>query len=79
VSESEFPYKVPGNEPAFPYQFDPRFVVHPGMTLRDWFAGQALAGYIACPAMDALTRTEIVGFCYEFADLMLKARREEAT
>jgi hypothetical protein len=49
---------------------------HPGMTLRDWFAGQALAGLVAWEgignapdfhAMDA-------GRCYAMADAMLAAR-----
>jgi hypothetical protein len=48
-----------------------------GMTLRDWFAGQALAGFCADPsnhelfddAMDAAQNA------YELADAMLAARK----
>lgn len=35
----------PKNGPAFPYQTES--MVFPGMTLLDYFAGQALNGYIA--------------------------------
>ena len=45
----------------------------PGMRLRDWFAGQALAGLMADPNgsgdMDAITR-----HAYMLADRMLAAR-----
>jgi len=45
-----------------------------GMTLRDWFAGQALAGVATLDTPrpfedDAAT-------CYKFADAMLKAREQ---
>jgi hypothetical protein len=44
----------------------------PGMTLRDWFASQALAGVdvTTTPAPPHL----IAGWCYGMADEMLKAR-----
>jgi hypothetical protein len=47
---------------AFPYN---------GMTLRDWFAGQALAGMLANP--DSWTGAGGV-MAYRYADAMLKAR-----
>ena len=40
-----------------------------GMTLRDWFAGQALASGGSAPSNDG-TAT----WCYEMADAMIKAR-----
>jgi hypothetical protein len=44
-----------------------------GMTLRDWFAGQAMQGFIACP--DTQGEPEgIATWCYQMADAMLKAR-----
>lgn len=69
------------NEPAFP--------IHPhyqGLTLRDWFAGQALCGILTCPedhgkalnkdyqVRDALRAEQ----AYDYAELMLaeKAKRE---
>jgi hypothetical protein len=45
----------------------------PGMTLRDWFAGQALAGALADPTCD-LSPIELAKKIYEFADAKLAAR-----
>lgn len=46
-----------------------------GMSLRDWFAGQALAGL--CAATDRDGPHELYGQdAYAFADAMLKAREE---
>lgn len=44
-----------------------------GMTLRDWFAGQALVGWLSDPnnTHDADT---ISRCCYEYADAMLAER-----
>ncbi len=42
-----------------------------GMTLRDWFAGQALAGMLANP--DSWTGDRGV-MAYRYADAMLRAR-----
>ena len=54
--------------PAFPNND----ATHPGMSLRDWFAGQALAGLcayneIADPSVYALA-------CYALSDAMLAER-----
>lgn len=50
------------------------FIYH-GMTLRDWFAGQALAGLIASNDAGAGDRIEeIPSYAYSIADAMLKAR-----
>lgn len=70
------------NEFAFPSDLD-HYGVRPsrGMTLRDWFAGQALAGigtwtpgsyYVdLCEGSTKLARAR---WAYEQADAMLKAR-----
>ena len=53
---------------------------HPGMSLRDWFAGQALAGLLGnsesktdsdveCSVPGAIAR-----YCYDAADAMLERR-----
>lgn len=57
--------------PAFPVQQVANGTTTKGMTLRDWFAGQALAGYIVeqCPASDVAAEN-----AYKFADAMLAAR-----
>lgn len=49
--------------------------VQEGMSLRDWFAGQALAG-IAGPAGDSfsLSPQDSADWAYQYADAMLAAR-----
>lgn len=48
--------------------------------LRDWFAGQAVVGYLACHA-DAETalpkRAEVAEYCYRLADELMKAREQK--
>jgi hypothetical protein len=48
-----------------------------GMSLRDWFAGQALAGYFAyCHAGHQNTATmPTAEYIYQMADAMIAARR----
>ena len=47
---------------------------HGGMTLRDWFAGQALAGFIAVEG--GLDTFEIdAATAYRWADAMMEARK----
>ena len=45
-----------------------------GMTLRDWFAGQALAGYRAASDFSSHGQAYVSEQCYRDADAMLKAR-----
>lgn len=49
-----------------------------GMTLRDWFAGQALAGMMADPnvRVDAETNRVIARQSYDLADAMIEARQK---
>ena len=60
--------------PAFPNSVQPDFQwAESGMTLRDWFAGQALAGILANPArLDNLVNT--TEGAYTIADAMIKSR-----
>jgi len=46
-----------------------------GMTLRDWFAGQALAGALDRWLEVRVSDKEISGWAYEIADAMLEARK----
>lgn len=64
----------PLNTYAFPFDVQREKVrdTCPGMTLRDYFAGQALAGLMAQNAVWAVDRAaEVV---YDIADAMLKRR-----
>jgi hypothetical protein len=77
--------KINDGGPAFPIApvgtGDPRDGMtsgNPGMTLRDWFAGQVIVGLLArdssiepgnCP-----TKDEYAKECREIADTMLRAR-----
>ena len=45
-----------------------------GMTQRDYFAGQALAGMMAHDQTSSWQDYEVAGDCYVYADAMIKAR-----
>jgi hypothetical protein len=72
--------------PAFPYAFsfpdDPGSPggINLGMTLRDWFAGQALHGWLASFSPDAVhpvkndVAADVAHASYAMADAMLAAR-----
>ena len=59
--------------PVHPTHWDGVRPAHHGMTLRDWFAGQALAGLIADPSRDG-SADDRARYAYAYADAMLKAR-----
>lgn len=44
-----------------------------GMTLRDWFAGHALAGVLADPNVEGTNMNDVAEYVFEMADAMLKA------
>lgn len=60
------------NKSAFPmYEMG-----EPGMTLRDWFAGQALAEYAGLVDFKVAGTAKFVAqACYHMADAMLEARK----
>jgi len=63
--------------PAFPCDStNKQLPTQCGMSLRDWFAGQALMGIIAAPGCepDDSHPPGIATLAYMFADAMLKAR-----
>lgn len=66
--------------PAFPAGYHPEgnSADQYGMSLRDWFAGQALMGIIACPGSepDDASREGCASLAYEFADAMLSEREK---
>lgn len=87
----EWPYEKEGGL-AFPLVLDEEKPVMYGMSLRDWFAGQALAGERArmvhserlatlneVAATCGVEPADVVAlYCYELADAMLKAREESS-
>lgn len=67
--------KTPLNSSAFPVVDDigrGLECADRGMTLRDWFAGQALAGSLASGL--PIEPDQRARICYMFADAMMKAR-----
>ena len=58
------------NTQAFPRPLEG----YDGMTLRDWFAGQALAGMLADPNRD-MYPTDYGLWAYKFSDAILVARK----
>jgi hypothetical protein len=79
--------KIDGGGPAFPGSWHPEIGwstrgMPEGMSLRDWFAGMALQGIIACPepAPDADNIKELTlilaNAAYTYADAMIAARKK---
>lgn len=65
---------------AFPVSYSneadgPKVMPTLGMTLRDYFAAKALQGLLACPEVGGKV-WEFVELAYQYADAMLKARKE---
>jgi hypothetical protein len=67
------PKRIRDGGPAFPVDHNLRtgYRQDEGMTLRDWFAGQALAGMLARGNMLAVSGAEAA---YQYADAMLAER-----
>ncbi len=74
--------------PAFPRAHGHKMAMHTkelssegqeGMSLLDWFAGQALMGYLAAFATEKLNFPDdlkIAGWCYDTADRMIEEREK---
>jgi len=63
--------------PDFPIRFSEISVASDGMSLRDWFAGQALMGYLSAFAAegDIIPADRVIAAAaYAFADAMLAVR-----
>lgn len=71
--------KTDDGGPAFPVhpeshnRSDAEYNVLSGMTLRDWFAGQALAGLLADTEVNS-TFLNVAARCYTMADAMIESR-----
>ena len=63
--------------PAFPLQvnLDQQVGWDTGMSLRDWFAGQFLAGCAAAPDMSNDSNV-VASAAYNYADAMMEARKK---
>jgi len=48
-----------------------------GMSLRDWFAGQALAGMLGNTDWSSASGQDLADFAFEASDAMLAARKEK--
>lgn len=65
--------KINDGGPAFPAEYGPKTFCSTGMTLRDWFAGQALVGMGTwSPGLTPMDINARAQFAYEQADAMLK-------
>ena len=66
---------------AFPFQCQGPTTapeIYYGMSLRDWFAGQALAGILAADSStQSIGFVEAADLALGYADAMLKAREEK--
>jgi hypothetical protein len=62
--------------PAFSFSPSDNSTIKPqlGMTLRDYFAGQAIIAYHADGAFS--DSEDVANWCYRLADAMLEARKE---
>ena len=52
----------------------PNVLAH-GMTLRDWFAGQALCGLMSDPTIERLQPEGYAKASYDYADAMIEVRK----
>lgn len=63
-----------GEKPTKPWVFPPPEIIQGGLTLRDWFAGQALAGMASAEHIVRPTTGGIAERAYRLADAMMAAR-----
>ena len=68
-------------QPIYQSRMGSEYIAHDqgGISLRDWLAGQALAGIMACDPTFSDGKYEpsmVARSCFELADAMLKARGE---
>lgn len=79
--------KIDNGGPAFPRSFSEDHArtemeyAAPGMSLRDWFAGQIITGILLSPGQngaEAQKRADVAAaWAYELADEMIKKRNEK--
>jgi hypothetical protein len=62
------------NIPAFPAPAGVSHITDQGMTLRDYFAAQAITGLLTAEIVGEYTNEHVAEISYRIADAMLKAR-----
>lgn len=62
------------DQPAFPVSPQAQHIFEMGMTLRDYFAAQAMAAYVSRPTDGETKIAGIAEWSYLMADEMIKAR-----
>lgn len=60
-----------------PAYHSPTKIYHGGMTLRDYFAGQALAGLLGNRLNNNVENSQIAEICYVMADAIMEVRDAE--
>lgn len=60
--------------PAFPRSDSGYSITQSGMTLRDWFAGQCMAGQVSHPSNTSVDPADIARDSYTMADMMIEER-----
>ena len=62
---------------AFPVPEDANMNEQEGLSKRDWFAGQALAGAMVGDAEGVASHAKMAEYCFRQADAMLAERAKE--
>ncbi len=63
------------DESAFPVQIGNTIDELRGMSLLDWFAGQALSGLMSDPTIERCTPEGYAKSSYDYADAMMNERK----
>ena len=71
--------KINNGGPAFPIPHQNVNFSKPGMTLREWFAGQVLAGFCANQMSNDFTVEVIARLAYAQADAMIAEGNKDGT
>ena len=68
------PKAFPNKQVEHHYNGQHQYILDPGMTLLDYFAGQALAGLTADP--NVMNGFKAAEWCYDYAEAMLEEREK---
>ena len=84
MNDSDMETQINDGGPAYPMVNELGVIHYTGMSLRDYFAGQALTGLYASGDInltlhekeDSPHRSDLAKLCYDVADSMLSARNQ---